>query len=127
MKLPNRGFTLIEVLVALVIAAVAFATVYQGLAQSIDATRQLRDHNYAMWLAQNRLAEHQLKRSWPSADTTDGKTEYVGKNWKWQEKVANTPEPDMRRIEIQIKREGEDITLVTLVGFLKKHVKVIKK
>lgn len=119
----RQGFTLVEVLVAVAIAAIAFVTVYQGLGQSIDAARELRDHGYAMWLAQNRLVEHQLKGDWPAIDTREGDTDYVGQKWHWQEKISGTPETDMRRVEITIARKPDSRTLATLVGFLRKTSK----
>lgn len=114
----NRGFTLIEVLVALAVLAIALTAVMRTLAQSIDMSASLRDHNVALWVAQNRLAEHQIRKDWPAQDTTEGTTEMAGREWRWREQVSGTPEPALRRIEIEVRAAQGDQALAHLVGFL---------
>jgi len=113
------GFTLIEVLVALAVLAIALAAIMRTMAQAIDTTVTLREHNEALWVAQNRLAAHQMRRDWPAADTTDGAAEMGGEKWFWREQVITTPEPRMRRIEITVRRLADSKeTLAKLVGYL---------
>ena len=113
------GFTLIEVLVALAVLAIALAAVMRAMGQAIDVTASLRDRNEALWVAQNRYAEHQMRRDWPAADTTDGDTVMGGKKWFWREQVSTTPEPRLRRIEITVRRTSDSKnTLAKLVGYL---------
>lgn len=81
-----RGFTLVEVMVALVIAAIALSAVARSVMQSTDTTIVLRDRQMALWVAQNQMAEVQLSRSWPSLDTTEGSEELGGKHWLWTQK-----------------------------------------
>jgi general secretion pathway protein I len=114
----NRGFTLVEVLVALAVIAIAFGAIMRTLAQSIDVSANLRDRALAMWVAQNRLARQQADRAWPSADTREGTDAMGGREWRWRELVANTPDADLRRIEIQIRAIQGDAVLARLVGFL---------
>ncbi len=114
----NRGFTLVEVLVALAVIAIAFGAIMRTLAQSIDVSANLRDRALAMWVAQNRLARQQADRAWPSADTREGTDAMGGREWRWRELVANTPDADLRRIEIQIRAIQDDAVLARLVGFL---------
>jgi general secretion pathway protein I len=114
----HRGFTLIEVLIALAVLAIALAAVMRALSQSIDLSAGLRDRNIALWVAQNRLAEHQIRHDWPSQDTTEGTTEMAGREWRWREQVSGTPEPALRRIEIEVRAANGDQALAHLVGFL---------
>lgn len=115
-----RGFTLVEVLVALAVLAIALTAVMRTLAQAIDATATLRERHVALWVAQNRLTEHRLRRDWPAADTTDGDVEFNGEKWFWREQVSTTPEPAIRRIEITIRRRaGSEDTQARLVGYLR--------
>lgn len=115
----HRGFTLLEVLVALAVLAIALAAIMRAMAQAIDTTATLREHNEALWVAQNRLTEHQMRRDWPAADTTDGEAEMGGEKWFWREQVSTTPEPKMRRIEITVRRLADSKeTLAKLVGYL---------
>ena len=68
----DRGFTLMEVLVALAVLAIALAGVMRLSAQTIDATVYLHDKTLALWVAQNRIAEHIAQQNWPGVDTIDG-------------------------------------------------------
>ncbi|MEW6330100.1 MAG: type II secretion system minor pseudopilin GspI [Pseudomonadota bacterium] len=116
----QRGFTLVEVLVALAVLAIALTAVMRTMAQAIDATATLRERHVALWVAQNRLAEHQMRRDWPAADTKDGDAELGGEKWFWREQVSTTPEATIRRIEITIRRQaGSEDTQARLVGYLR--------
>ena len=123
MRRLHHGFTLVEVLVALAVLAIALSAVMRTLAQAIDSTAALREHNVALWVAQNRLAEHQMRRDWPAAETTDGEAEIGGVKWFWREQVATTPEPKIRRIEITVRRTSDSQnTQAKLVGYLRNTV-----
>lgn len=122
MRTPDRGFTLVEVLVALAVLAIALAAIMRSLGQAIDTTATLRDRNMAMWVAQNRLAEHDMRRDWPAVDTIDGDTEMGGERWFWREQVSTTPEAEIRRIEITVRRVPDDThTAARLVGYLRNN------
>jgi len=114
----TRGFTLIEVLMALTVLAIALAAILRTVGQSIDLTVNLRDRQLASWVAQNRLITHQLQHDWPAATTTDGTTELLGREWRWREQVSTTPEPALKRIEIEIRAATGEQRLARLVGFL---------
>ena len=116
----QRGFTLIEVLVALAVLAIALSAIMRALSQSIDMSASLRDHNVALWVAQNRLAEHQIRNDWPAQDTTEGTSDMAGREWRWREQVSGTPEPALRRIEITVRAAHGDQVLGHLVGFLER-------
>ena len=116
----RRGFTLVEVLVALAVLAIALAAILRAMGQAIDATATLRERNIALWVAQNRLVEHQMRRDWPAADTKDGDAEIGGVKWYWREQVSTTPEPRIRRIEITVRRIADSQnTQARLVGYLR--------
>jgi general secretion pathway protein I len=120
MRRRQRGFTLVEVLVALAVLAIALTAVMRTMAQAIDATATLRERNVALWVAQNRLAEHQMRRDWPAPDTKTGDTEFGGEKWFWREQVSTTPEATIRRIEITIRRQADsEDTQARLVGYLR--------
>jgi general secretion pathway protein I len=115
-----RGFTLVEVLAALAVLAIAFAAVMRGLAQGIDLAAELREREVALWVAQNRLAGHEAERAFPTPDTRDGETEMGGRSWRWREQVAATPDADLRRIEIEVRADPQREALARLAGFLRR-------
>ncbi len=113
------GFTLIEVLVAIAILAVALAAGIGLVSQSINTSAGLRDRTLALWVAQDRLREHQLLRDWPSPDTRSGTSTLGGRDWSWREQVIATAMPKMRRIEIEVQDSAGRGTLAHLTGFLR--------
>ena len=123
-RMPNsagNGFTLVEVLVALAVLTIALAAVMRAMSQSIDTSGNLRDRTIAMWVAQNRLATHQIQHDWPALDTTEGSTDMVGLEWRWREQVMPAPgEPDLRQIHIEVRAASGPQPLARLIGFLSK-------
>lgn len=120
MRSTARGFTLVEVLVALAVLAIALAAVMRAMAQAIDTTATLRQHEVALWVAQNRLVQHEMSQDWPSVDTTDGDADMGGRKWYWREQVSTTPAPKIRRIEITIRETADSKeTVAKLVGYLR--------
>ena len=59
----SNGFTLIEVMVALVIVSLALAGVAASMGQMIDTANTMRDRTFASWIAQNKIAEMRLAGS----------------------------------------------------------------
>src|SRR4249920_3720009 len=98
----HSGFTLIEILVALAIVAVALAAGMRSVAQSSDVATILKHRTLALWVAQNRLAAAQLASPWPELGARDGTAEQAGARFVWQENVSGTPNPGFRKIEISV-------------------------
>jgi len=113
-----RGFTLIEILVALFILAVALAAAIRTVGASIDTTAALRDRTLAHWVAEDRLAWHEWRHDWPSIDTYDGDAEMGGTAFRWREQVSATPVARMRRIEVSVFLPGTDTALADMTGFV---------
>jgi general secretion pathway protein I len=116
----HRGFTLIEVLAALAVIAIAMTAVIANYSQGINTTILLRERTIALWVAQNRLITHQMNNDWPNADTTEGTAEMADKEWQWREQVVTTPDENIRRVEIEIRSAAGREAVAHLVGFLAK-------
>jgi general secretion pathway protein I len=115
-----RGFTLIEVLVALAIVAIGMLAVFKVLGDTAYNVAYLRDRSFASWIADNRLTEVRLSGEMPSVDEVGGDLEFAGRRWFWVQKVANTQVEGIRRVDISVRREGdaEGTSLVSLAGFV---------
>lgn len=121
-----RGFTLLEVLVALAIFAVVAASVLSASARSLKTAARLEDKTFASWLADNRLQEVQLADTPPGEGREQGEETYAGRRWLWESEVQATSEPEMLRITIRVAPRPErglagkieDNALATLSGFV---------
>ena len=115
----RAGFTLVEVLVALAIVAVALAAGFRSVAQSADSATALKARTLALWVAQNRLAAAQLESPAPQTGERSGNETQAGAAFIWRETVSTTPNPAFRKIEIGVGAAAQpDYTLVRLVGYL---------
>lgn len=121
-----RGFTLLEVLVALGIFALVAASVLTATARSLQTAARLEDKTFALWLADNRMQELQLAETPPDDGREQGEETYAGRRWLWQSQVQATSDPGMRRVTIWValrpesglRGKVEEQALVTLSGFL---------
>ncbi|NQD35667.1 type II secretion system minor pseudopilin GspI [Permianibacter sp. IMCC34836] len=114
-----RGFTLLEVLVALAVFAITAAAMINGIATSISAQSYLERKTIAHWVAMNQLAETRLMTTWPAVGISDGSEEMSGHEWFWTRKVEETSDPKLRRVDIEVRAEREDESPLTqLAGFV---------
>ena len=114
-----RGFTLIEVLVALAIVAVALAAGFRSVAQSAETATALKGRTLALWVAQNRLAAAQLEIPGPPVSEQEGNESQAGALFLWHRVVGGTPNPAFRRVEITVADASRpDYVLARLVGYV---------
>ena len=114
-----RGFTLLEVIVALAVLAIALAAVIEGITAYVGNTAYLRDRTLAHWVAMNKAAELQLQKAWPSAGSTRGSTLLADHEWFWTVVVFQTEDDDVRRADIEVSERdgGQALTkLITYIG-----------
>ena len=112
-----RGFTLLEVLVALAILAITMAAVSRTAGSSIHHVEALRTRVIADWVAQNRLALHQARNDWLPPGIQTGEEAQAGQTYPWQEEVIATPNPTMRRIVVRVYAPSELRALLGRSGF----------
>ena len=119
LALQSRGFTLLEVLVATTVIAIALASIIRLTAMSSSNLVHLRDKTFAHWVAMNQMAELHLSDSSPSIGRSSGEEEMAGREWYWTIEVQKTPDKDMRRVQIQVRQEERrDAPILTeLTGF----------
>lgn len=115
-----RGFTLLEVLVALAVLAIAMAAVIKGGAENARSASYLRDKTLAQWVAMNVLAEQRLAAAWPAPGTKRGHEEMGRHEWFWELGISDTFDEDVRRLDVAVRgsEDKESAPLVNLVAFL---------
>jgi len=118
------AFTLLEVLVALAVLAIAMAALIKGGADNARTAAYLRDKTLAQWVAMNVVAEQRLAATWPAPGKTRGEEEMARHEWYWELTVAETFDKDIRRLEVAVRAtdDREKGPLVNLVAFLPRPV-----
>lgn len=113
----GRGFTLIEVLVALGIVAVALAAGSRATgALTLNAQRQT-ESLLAQACAENALVRLRLSRQMPGVGDSDSECEQAGRTYRVRLAVRPTPNPNFRRVDAQVSRDGAPVLgLSTIVG-----------
>ena len=114
----SGGFTLIEVMVALVIVALSLTAVTAALSQMIDAGQTMRDRTYASWIAQNRITELRLAAATPDVGATNGEVQYANTDWSWRAVVSETVVDDLYRIDVAVSFADSDDVVRTVTGFV---------
>jgi general secretion pathway protein I len=112
-----RGFTLIEVVVALAVLAIGMTAVLHATSQAGHAGAYLKQKTIAHWVASNRAAEFSINREWPDPGVTSGTETMANQAWEWEAEVQNTAVPELRLVTIRVMLGGEEkASLVTFVG-----------
>ena len=101
-----RGFTLIEVLVALIIVAFGMGAVLSALSASADNISALREKTLAEWIAMNQIADARLNLTPPQPGVSEGDIKDFGNgNWHWrQDVIAMDFPPGMLEIAVRVRR-----------------------
>lgn len=120
--MPRRhrqaGFTLLEVMVALVVVALALTAVAASMSQMLDAAETMRERTFASWIALNKIAEMRLANVIPKVAETSGEVDYAGTTWGWRAVVSETGVENLFRLDVTITHAGSDNAIRTETGFI---------
>jgi general secretion pathway protein I len=124
----SRGFTLLEVLVALIVFAIAALSLLSAQNSQISTDQHLEEKTLAHWVALNQLADMRLQKAFPETGQGETTVKMAGRNWLVRTKVQGTPSNNVRLLIISVapqSNNGNDSELgkkpdpVTVVtGFL---------
>lgn len=111
------GFTLVEVLVALAIVAVALAAGMRAAAGVVEGAQRLADITAAQWCADNQLAALKLSRQFPGVGDADFSCEQLGRQYRGTLRTRLTPNPNFRRVDAVVRNaDGQPLLTVTTVA-----------
>lgn len=119
MSARRKGFTLVEVLVALAIISIALMSALRAAGQGTNNAGELRSRLLAGWVAENRLAEHRARADWLPLGIQRGTAREGGLDFSWREDVIATPNTAFRRVDVQVFATAEELhSLAHLTGFI---------
>lgn len=114
-----RGFTLLEVLVALAVLGISFIAVMGTAGQALSNAAHLRDKTIAHWVGMNVMAEQRISGVWPDTGTSDGDVQMANQEWTWEMEVSETAAEHLRRVEVRVFLEDEpESSLALVTGFI---------
>lgn len=119
----QQGFTLIEVMIALLVLGLALSALIRTVGSASGNTAWLQDKTFAHWVAMNQLTELRIESAWPREGTTKGTEEMADREWDWEATTVKTEDPDLRRVDIRVwpSNSSADEHLTLLTGFLAKE------
>lgn len=98
-----RGFTLVEVLVALIVVAIGLSALMVAVSGTARTSGYLRDKTIAQWIAMNRLVEVRLNSNNKFAQNTDaGELNFAGRTWHYDTRYYDTSIASMRRVDVRV-------------------------
>jgi general secretion pathway protein I len=113
-----RGFTLIEVLIALLILAIALAASARATHLALDSAVEVRQRTLAAWVAENHAAELQARGAFPPPGDTRIDVEMMSQRFIVRQTVSQTPNAAFRRVRLDVFGEGGAAAAAGLTTFL---------
>lgn len=128
----QRGFTLVETMVALAIVAIALPAMVTLVTTQLDSAGAIRERTYAYWIAQNELTRFQLlqreklKRQLPNfnfPEKDSGVREMLGLKWQWYmetENIDGLPVQGFKRVTVYVNLVGRAETSISSLNTSRK-------
>ncbi len=116
-----QGFTLLEVMIALAVLALAMGAIIKASSDYTSNESYLRDRTMAMWVARNELVRLQTSREWPSTGERKGTGEMGSREWRWKARISQTDESELRRVDVEVyalDSDDDEQPVSVLSGFL---------
>ncbi|MEO3680036.1 type II secretion system minor pseudopilin GspI [Rheinheimera sp. FR7-31] len=98
----KRGFTLLELLVAMAIFATAGMAIMQASSAHIRSLSQLDELTMAGYIANNQMQLALLDTEWPGNEKRQGELEMANRSWLWQQQLIKVPDNDLRLVQIRV-------------------------
>jgi len=113
------GFTLIEVMLAMAVFAVAGIALLGVADNNYRHISHLEEKMFANWVASNQLVNASLNESWPPKNNQKGEEEMAGRKWYWQQKVIKTANKEMQAVVMEVRLEQDaELSITSMMTYL---------
>jgi general secretion pathway protein I len=115
-----KGFTLIEVLIALAILSIALTAIIKATAQNINDTRYLQDKMIANWVAMEVLNESRagIYKLPNKPEKLEQDTSMLSENWSWQAYLSATPNAKIKQVHVKVFRKSDNVKMASLMSYV---------
>lgn len=110
-----KGFTLIEVMLAMAIFSIAGVAIVGAADTNARNLGHLEQKALASWVASNELVNVTLDDKWPPKNNKKGKVELAGVEWFWQQKVIKTTDENMRAVVMEVRLDEKQTSALTSI------------
>ncbi|MCC7515863.1 MAG: type II secretion system minor pseudopilin GspI [Pseudomonadales bacterium] len=120
----HQGFTLIEIMVALVIFAVLSVTLLVRIGDSIRSEQYLEEKTLASVVAENKLAKLRVDKEWSAVHDGNETLEFMGRKWEVKLTTKSAGYDNFRQVDVLVKPAGsrnQKTTSYLLTGFIGKQ------
>lgn len=117
----QKGFTLLEVLIAVAILSIAMISAMIAISSHIKNQVYMKDRTFAHWVAMNSVAELRAHDEWPGSGELTGSEEMGQRSYLWKIKVTAFDGGAVRRLDVEVEAEDDPgQTLSSLIAFVGK-------
>ncbi|MFO7607359.1 MAG: type II secretion system minor pseudopilin GspI [Desulfurivibrionaceae bacterium] len=117
-RIQEKGFTLLELLVALAILSLVALTALNNNVNMVSNAEYLRDKTLAHWVAMNQAGQIRLAGRFVDSDGAEGVAIMAERRWSWRVTGQSTPDPDLQLVEIEVwpgpDRKGSRIAFLNM-------------
>ena len=114
----QSGFSLMEVLIALAVLAIAMAALVKSAGGFTSNQAYLENKTIAHWVALNQLAKLRVSDEKQSVGTQQGQEEMAGRMWNWKVTLAQTFDQHVLKAEVTVQREEGEVVYSVLTGYV---------
>ena len=114
----QAGFSLMEVLIALAVLAIAMAALVKSAGSFTSNQAYIENKTFAHWVALNQMAEQRIASSLIVVGGQEDQEEMAGRIWLSKTQVSATGDPDVMKVEVSVRQENDETVYALLTGYV---------
>ena len=114
----ERGFTLLEVHVALAVISISLVAIAGQMISMLNTANTMQERTYASWIAHNKVTEMRLANIIPEVSTSSGELDYANREWAWRAVVSETGVDNLFRVDVRVSYPGGAPLSRMVTGFI---------